>query len=141
MPKTAVSTPDAPQPVASYSQAVRKGNILQVAGQGPADPKTGVFVEGGVAEQTRQTLANVQAILRAAGATFDDVVMMRVYLTKVEDFAAMNDVYSTFVDAPFPGRTTVYVGLPEGMLVEIDALAVLDPADAAAPADSADAEA
>jgi 2-iminobutanoate/2-iminopropanoate deaminase len=126
MPKIAVSTPDAPLPVASYSQAVRKGNILQVAGQGPADPRTGAFVEGGVAEQTRQTLTNLRAILKAAGASFDDVVMMRVYLTKVEDFAAMNEVYSTFVDEPFPGRTTVYVGLPEGMLVEIDALAVLD---------------
>ena len=126
MPKIAISTPDAPMPVASYSQAVRKGNILQVAGQGPADPKTGRYVEGGVAEQTRQTMANLQAILKAAGADFDDVMMMRVYLTDVAHFAAMNEVYSTFVDAPFPGRTTVYVGLPEGMLVEIDALAVLD---------------
>ncbi len=110
MPKIAVTTADAPAPVASYSQAVRKGNILQVAGQGPVDPATGQFAGTTVAEQTRQTLLNVQAILRAAGA----------------DFAAMNEVYSTFVSAPFPARTTVYVGLPAGMLVEIDALAVLD---------------
>jgi 2-iminobutanoate/2-iminopropanoate deaminase len=129
MPKIAISTPDAPAPVASYSQAVRKGNVLQVAGQGPSDPKTGEFVEGGVAEQTRRTMANIQAILRAAGADFDDVMMMRVYLTDVEHFAAMNEVYSTFVGIPFPARTTVYVGLPEGMLVEIDALAVLDDAE------------
>lgn len=126
MPKTAINTPDAPLPVAAYSQAVRKGNILQVAGQGPTDPATGEYVLGGVGEQTRRTMLNIQAILKAAGADFDDVMMMRVYLTRAEDFAAMNEVYRTFVAAPFPGRTTVYVGLPEGMSVEIDALAVLD---------------
>ena len=130
MPKTAITTADAPAPVASYSQAVLKGNVLQVAGQGPTDPATGAFAGSTVAEQTRQTLLNVQAILRAAGADFDDVLMMRVYLTDVAHFAAMNDVYSEFVGgegvtAPFPARTTVYVGLPAGMLVEIDALAVL----------------
>ena len=126
MPKIVINTPDAPNPVAAYSQAVRKGNILQVAGQGPTDPATGEYAGTTIAEQTRQTMLNVQAILRAAGSDFDDVMMMRVYLTKFEDFAAMNEVYSTFVSAPFPGRTTVYVGLPAGMLVEIDALAVLD---------------
>jgi 2-iminobutanoate/2-iminopropanoate deaminase len=121
-----MTTPDAPAPVASYSQAVRKGNILQVAGQGPEDPTTGEFAGPGVAEQTRQALQNVQTILRAAGADFDDVMMMRVYLTDVAHFAAMNEVYTSFVTAPFPARTTVYVGLPGAMLVEIDALAVLD---------------
>jgi 2-iminobutanoate/2-iminopropanoate deaminase len=126
MPKIAISTPNAPAPVAAYSQAVRKGNILQVAGQGPTDPATGEYAGTSVAEQTRQTMLNIQAILHAAGADFDNVMMMRVYLTKVEDFAGMNEVYSTFVSAPFPGRTTVYVGLPAGMLVEIDALAVMD---------------
>lgn len=125
MPKTAIVTSDAPRPAASYSQAVRKGNILQVAGQGPTDPATGAFVPGGVAEQTRQTLANVHAILHAAGADFSDVVMMRVYLTDAAHFAAMNEVYSDFVAEPFPARTTVFVGLAPGMLVEIDALAVL----------------
>lgn len=125
MPKIAISTPDAPAPVASYSQAVRKGPILQVAGQGPGDPATGEFVPGGVAEQTRQTLRNVQAILAAAGATFDDVMMMRVYLTDAADFAAMNEVYTEFVASPYPARTTVFVGLAPGMLVEIDALAVV----------------
>jgi 2-iminobutanoate/2-iminopropanoate deaminase len=125
MPKTAIVTTDAPSPVASYAQAVRKGNILQVAGQGPADPDTGQFAGTTVASQTRQVLRNVQAILRAAGADFDDVVMMRVYLTESAHFAEMNDVYSSFVTMPYPARTTVYVGLPPGMLVEIDALAVL----------------
>jgi 2-iminobutanoate/2-iminopropanoate deaminase len=125
MPKTAIVTAEAPAPVASYSQAVLKGNILQVAGQGPVDPDTGEFAGTTVATQTRQTLRNIEAILRAAGADFDDVLMMRVYLTDSAHFAEMNDVYSTFVGTPFPARTTVYVGLPAGMLVEIDALAVL----------------
>jgi reactive intermediate/imine deaminase len=126
MPKTAIVTTDAPAPVAAYSQAVRKGNILQVAGQGPADPETGQFAGTTIAAQTRQVMRNIQAILRAAGADFDDVVMMRVYLTESAHFAGMNDVYQEFVTVPYPGRTTVYVGLPPGMLVEIDALAVLD---------------
>ena len=126
MPKTAITTSDAPVPVAAYSQAVRKGNILQVAGQGPTDPATGQFVTGGIAEQTARTLDNIVTILAAAGATFDDVLMTRVYLARAEDFAAMNEVYTRFVNEPFPARTTVYVGLPGGMLVEIDVLAVLD---------------
>jgi reactive intermediate/imine deaminase len=123
--KRAVVTPDAPKPAASYSQAVIKGGLLQVAGQGPADPATGKFVGDTVAEQTRQTLRNVQTILRAGGADFEDVIMLRVYLTKAEDFAEMNEVYSSFVSKPFPARTTVFVGLGPGMLVEIDALAVV----------------
>jgi 2-iminobutanoate/2-iminopropanoate deaminase len=125
MPKTAITTDGAPAPAASYSQAVRKGDILQVAGQVPIDPATGQLVGPGVSDQVRQALRNVQAILHAAGGDFDDVLMMRVYLTDVSHFAEMNDVYRTFVEEPFPARTTVYVGLPEGMLVEIDALAVL----------------
>jgi 2-iminobutanoate/2-iminopropanoate deaminase len=126
MPKTAITTPEAPAPVASYSQAVRAGNILQVAGQGPVDPSTGEFAGTSIGEQTRQVLANIRAILRAGGADFADVVMMRVYLSDGRDFAGMNEVYGSVIPAPFPARTTVYVGLPAGMLVEIDALAVLD---------------
>lgn len=126
MPKTAIHTTEAPEPVAAFSQGVRKGNIVQVAGQGAADPATGRFVGTTIAEQTRQTMRNIQAILHAAGSDFDDVVMLRVYLTEYEDFAGMNEAYQEFVKEPFPGRTTVYVGLPPGMLVEIDALAVLD---------------
>jgi 2-iminobutanoate/2-iminopropanoate deaminase len=126
MAKTAISTDHAPVPVAAYSQAVRVGNILQVAGQGPADPATGEFVTGGIGAQTGQALANVRAILEAAGASFDDVVMTRVYLADLADFAGMNEVYTTYVTVPYPARTTVAVGLPQGMLVEIDVLAVLE---------------
>ncbi|TLW92375.1 RidA family protein [Saccharomonospora piscinae] len=129
MSKSAVSTDAAPAPVAAYSQAVRKGNILQVAGQVGIDPATGTVADGGVAAQTRQVFANLRAVLDAAGATLDDVVMMRAYLTDTAHFAEFNDAYNELVahggEVP-PARTTVYVGLPAGLLVEIDALAVLD---------------
>ncbi|WP_024877855.1 RidA family protein [Saccharomonospora piscinae] len=129
MSKSAVSTDAAPAPVAAYSQAVRKGNILQVAGQVGIDPATGTVADGGVAAQTRQVFANLRAVLDAAGATLDDVVMMRAYLTDTAHFAEFNEVYNELVahggEVP-PARTTVYVGLPAGLLVEIDALAVLD---------------
>jgi 2-iminobutanoate/2-iminopropanoate deaminase len=123
--KIAIRTDKAPSPSADYSQGVMKGGILQVAGQGPADPATGEFAGTTVGEQTRQTMRNVQAILQEAGASFDDVVMMRVYLTDKDHFAEMNAVYSEFVTEPFPARTTIFVGLGKGMLVEIDALAVV----------------
>jgi 2-iminobutanoate/2-iminopropanoate deaminase len=126
MAKTAISTDLAPPPVAAYSQAVRSGNVVQVAGQGPGHPATGQLVAGGIAEQTRRTLDNVAAILEAAGLSFDDVVMTRIYLADLADFAAMNEVYTTYVSQPYPARTTVGVSLPPGMLIEIDALAVVD---------------
>ncbi|WP_197321483.1 Rid family detoxifying hydrolase [Saccharomonospora sp. NB11] len=123
--REAISTSEAPAPVAAYSQAVRKGNILQVAGQVGVDPATGEAVAGGVAGQTRQVFANLRAVLRAAGADLDDVVMMRAYLTDTAHFAEFNETYNALVSEPYPARTTVYVGLPGKLLVEIDALAVL----------------
>jgi reactive intermediate/imine deaminase len=130
--KTAVSTTDAPAPMPVYSQGVRKGNILQVSGQGSVDPATGEFVStGDVKGQTTRVLQNVEAILTAGGGSFDDVVMMRVYLTTRDDFAAMNEAYAEYLSTRtpsgvLPSRTTVFTGLPrEDMLVEIDALAVL----------------
>lgn len=130
--KTAVSTDAAPAPAHTFSQGVRKGPILQVSGQGPVDPATGQYLyPGDVKAQTTRTLRNVAAIVAAGGASFDDVVMLRVYLTKREDFAAMNEAYGEFVaehvtDGVLPCRTTVFTGLPrEEMLVEIDAQAVV----------------
>lgn len=129
--RTAVTTTDAPAPAHTFSQGVRRGPFVQVSGQGPVDPSTNEYLfPGDVAAQTTRTLQNVEAILTAAGATFDDVMMLRVYLTTRDDFAAMNDAYGAYV-APrcasgvLPSRTTVFTGLPrEEMLVEIDALAV-----------------
>jgi 2-iminobutanoate/2-iminopropanoate deaminase len=125
MSKQEITTPRAPKPAASYSQAVRKGNLLALAGQVGIDPATRTLAGDGVAGQTRQALANLGEVLGAAGSSFADVVMVRVYLTTPEHFPAMNEVYEQFVTAPFPARTTVFVGLPEAMLVEVDALAVL----------------
>jgi 2-iminobutanoate/2-iminopropanoate deaminase len=126
MAKVAISTENAPKPAAAYSPGSRKGNILQVAGQVAFDPKTGEVVGTTVGEQARQVFANVGAVLEAAGSSFDDVVMVRVYLTDTAHFAEFNEVYNQLVKEPYAARTTVYVGLPEGLLVEIDALAVLD---------------
>ncbi|GAB6939302.1 RidA family protein [Isoptericola variabilis] len=130
-PKTAISTDQAPAPAHTFHQGVRVGNLLQVSGQGPVDPATNEYLyPGDVAAQTTRTLQNVEAIVKAGGGTMADVVMLRVYLTTRDDFAAMNDAYGAFLterlgpDAVLPSRTTVMVGLPrEEMLVEIDALA------------------
>ncbi|WNV89453.1 Rid family detoxifying hydrolase [Umezawaea sp. Da 62-37] len=125
MPKIEIKTESAPRPIAKFSQGVRKGNVLQVAGQVAFDAETGSVVGTTVKEQTAQTLRNVGAVLEAAGASFDDVVMLRVYLTDTAHFGEMNDAYGEFMTEPYSARTTVYVGLPAGLLVEIDALAVL----------------
>lgn len=128
MARTVVTTSEAPTPAAGIplSQGVRKGNTIQVSGQTAVHPETSKPVEGGVAEQTEQALRNVFAILRAGGAGPEDVLMLRVYLTDVAHFTEMNETYARVVGEPFPARTTVYVGLPPGLLVEVDALAVVD---------------
>ncbi|KRC46720.1 reactive intermediate/imine deaminase [Leifsonia sp. Root227] len=130
--RTAIVTSDAPAPAHTFSQGVQRGPFLQVSGQGPVDPATNEYLfPDDVAAQTTRTLQNVEAILAAGGATFDDVMMLRVYLTKREDFAIMNEAYGAFVtprvaSGVLPARTTVFTGLPRAeMLVEIDALAVL----------------
>lgn len=117
-------TSEAPTPVGPYSQSARIGSLVAAAGQGGFD-RNGELVAGGVAEQTSQTLANVEAVLRANGASLRNAIRIGVFLTEVEDFAEMNRVYGETLAEPFPARTTVYVGLPDGMRVEIDALAVV----------------
>lgn len=126
MTKVAVSTDRAPKPPANFAQGSRKGNLLQVAGQVAFDPETGKVAGDTVTEQTRQTFRNIEAVLAAAGSSFDDVIMVRVYLTDTAHFAEFNEAYNALVKEPYPARTTVYVGLPEGFLLEVDALAVLD---------------
>ncbi|ORT61099.1 RidA family protein [Streptomyces sp. CB03238] len=131
-PKTAITPATHTAPPARFSHGVRKGNILQVAGQVgflPAVEGQPPTVAGPtLREQTLQTLANVEAVLKEGGASWDDVMMMRVYLTDTAHFAEMNDIYNAYfadLTAVPAARTTVYVGLPAGLLIEIDALAVL----------------
>jgi 2-iminobutanoate/2-iminopropanoate deaminase len=117
-------TNEAPAPLGPYSQSARIGSLVAAAGQGGFD-RSGKLVDGDVSAQTRQALVNVEAVLRANGASLQEVIRVGVFLTEVEDFADMNRVYSEIFAEPFPARTTVYVGLPAGMRIEIDALAVV----------------
>ncbi|MFF8596706.1 RidA family protein [Streptomyces sp. NPDC015220] len=125
MTRTVITTENAPALPAPLSQGIRKGPVLQVSGQLPFDPDTGEVVGTTVAEQTARTLRNVIAVLEAAGAGLEDVVMLRVHLTDPAHLPELNEAYAATVGAPFPARTTVYTRLPPGLLVEIDALAVL----------------
>jgi len=118
-------TDRAPAPVAAYSQACGSGPILSVAGQVGIDPRIGGIVEGGAGPQTEQALRNLDSVLTAAGASLDDVIRMDCYLTTADHLAAFNEVYAGWFPAPAPpARTTVIVGLADGLLVEVTALAV-----------------
>ena len=122
--RTPVYTEKAAKPLGCYSQAIKAGDFVFVAGQGPVDPQ-GNIVEGDVREQTRYTLNNIKNILEAAGATIHDVVRCGVFLTDMANFQAMNEVYRDFFgpDSP-PARTTVGVAMPR-IQVEIDAIAYI----------------
>ena len=109
-------------PKAPYSPVVISGDHVFTAGQVGFD-ETGELVPGGIAEQTRQALENVRNCLRAAGCELADVVKVTAFLADLVEFAAYNDVYRGYFDAPYPARTTVQAGLPAGLLVEIEAVA------------------
>jgi 2-iminobutanoate/2-iminopropanoate deaminase len=122
--KKVISTTKAPSAIGPYSQAIQVGNLVYTSGQLPIDPSTGSFPDGGIKEQTRQSLLNIQSILQEAGLTMDNVVKTLVFLADMNDFAEMNSVYSEFFKAPFPARSAVAVKtLPKGALVEIEAVA------------------
>lgn len=123
--RTVVRTSSAPGAVGPYSQAIAAGGLVWASGQIALDPATGALVEGGIEEQTKQALLNLQAVLEASGSGLDRVVRATVYLTDLEDFEAMNRVYSTFFAEAPPARVCVEVSaLPRGGLVEIDAVAL-----------------
>lgn len=128
MQRTEISTTDAPTPKGTYSQALRVGDLIFTSGFGPHDPATGEVVGKGVQEQTRQTLHNVDAALRAAGSSLRMAVKTTIHLADLDDFAEFDEVYRSSVTAPYPVRTTVGATLP-GILVEIDAVAVATEAD------------
>ena len=119
-----VQTKDAPSAIGPYSQGVIAGGFLFTAGQIALDPATGQVVTGDVSAQAMRVLANLTAVLAAAGATWNDVVKTTVFLQDMADFAKVNEVYSAALGDARPARTTVQVaGLPRGVLVEIDAVA------------------
>ena len=122
--KKVISTTKAPSAIGPYSQAIQVGNIVYTSGQIPIDPTTGVFVEGGIKEQTRQSLLNVKAILEEAGLTMANVVKTTVFMADMNDFADMNAVYAEFFTEPYPARSAAAVNtLPKGALVEIEVVA------------------
>lgn len=122
--KKVISTPKAPAAIGPYSQAIQVGNLIYTSGQIPIDPATGQLVEGGVKEQTRQSLNNIQAILQEAGLTMASVVKTTVFMADMADFAEMNSVYAEFFIEPSPARSAVAVKtLPKNALVEIEVVA------------------
>lgn len=126
MSKQIISTKEAPAAIGPYSQAVRVGDFVFVSGQIPLDPVTGEMETGDIEAQTRLVMKNLGAVLKAAGARFEDVVRSTIYLTDLGDFAKVNAIYgSHFSDQP-PARATVQVSaLPRGAKVEIDVIAHL----------------
>ena len=119
-----ISTKKAPAAIGPYSQAIRVGNLAYTSGQIPIDPATGAFAEGGIKEQTRQSLNNVKAILEEEGLAMDNVVKTTVFMADMGDFAEMNGVYAEFFTEPYPARSAVAVKtLPKGALVEIEVIA------------------
>jgi len=120
----AIATKNAPAAIGPYSQAIEAGGFVYCSGQLPIIPTTGQFPEGGIKEQTRQSLLNAQAILNEAGLSLANVVKTTVLLADIADFAAMNEVYAEMFKAPFPARSAFAVrDLPKGALVEIECIA------------------
>ena len=131
--KKVIATANAPKAIGPYSQAIEAGNMLFISGhnmlfisgQIPVDPATGKVVEGGISAQTEQSLKNIKGILEEAGYTFDNIVKCTCFLSTMDDFAAMNEVYAKYFTANPPARAAFAVQkLPMGVLVEIEAIAV-----------------
>ena len=122
-----ISTKKAPAAIGPYSQAIQVGNLVYTSGQIPIDPATGAFAEGGIKEQTRQSLTNVKAILEEAGLSLNNVVKTTVFMADMNDFADMNSVYAEFFTEPYPARSAVAVKtLPKGAMVEIEVVAAIE---------------
>ena len=122
-----ISTKKAPAAIGPYSQAIQIGNLVYTSGQIPIDPATGTFVEGGIKEQTRQSLTNVKAILEEAGLSMANVIKTTVFMADMNDFADMNAVYAEFFTEPYPARSAVAAkSLPKSALVEIEVVATIE---------------
>lgn len=120
-----IETERAPQAIGPYSQAVRANGLLFVSGQIPLDPATMEVVDGGVEAQTRQVLANLRAVLEAAGSSFDQVVRTTIFLSDLADFATVNAIYAEAFGSTRPARSTIQAArLPRDVRIEIDAIAL-----------------
>ncbi len=125
MARETVNSPQAPKAVGPYAHAVWAGDLLYLSGQTPLDPSTGKLVEGDITNQAQQVFNNLEAVLKAAGLTMGQVVKCNVFLTTMANFPALNAVYQTRFQAPYPARSTVAVaGLPLNALVEIEMIAL-----------------
>ena len=123
----AIATQNAPAAIGPYSQAIQAGNTVYVSGQLGIDPSNGNFAEGGTDAQARQSLTNISNILKEAGLSMKNVVKVTVLLADINDFAAVNEIYKDFFEAPFPARSAFAVAaLPKGGKIEIEAIAVSD---------------
>jgi 2-iminobutanoate/2-iminopropanoate deaminase len=126
MIRETISTDKAPKAIGPYEQAIKIGDFVYTAGQIPLDPQTGNLIAGTIAEQTRQVLENLKAVLEAAGSSLDKVIKATVFLKNMADFAALNEVYGEYLGKAKPARSTVAVAdLPRGALVEIDLIAII----------------
>ena len=126
MPRIAIHSDQAPSAIGPYSQAVRMGNTVYFSGQVPLDPAKGELVQGDIATQTRRVFDNLKAVCTAAGASFDDIARVGIYLIDLKDFSEVNAVMAEYFAAPYPARSTIEVkGLPRGARVEIDAVMVI----------------
>jgi reactive intermediate/imine deaminase len=126
MKKISINSKNAPEAIGPYSQAIRKGNIVFLSGQIPLDPKTMELVEG-IEAQINQVFENLNQVIKAAGASFDDVAKLNIYLTDLSHFALVNEIMKTYFIEPFPARAAIGVAsLPKGSLVEADGFLVLE---------------
>ena len=119
-----INTNKAPKAIGPYSQAIEANRLVITSGQLPIDPATGEFAPGGIKEQTRQSLTNAKAILEEAGISMANVMKTTVFLSDMNNFAAMNEVYAEFFSEPFPARSAIAVKtLPKNALVEVECIA------------------
>lgn len=125
MNRNPIHSDSAPKAIGPYSQAVRAGNTLYLSGQIPLDPATGEMVAGDIAAQATRIFENLKAVLAAAGASFDEVVRVAIYMTDLGHFAAVNETMKKYFREPYPARSTIGVAaLPRGAAVEVDVIAV-----------------
>jgi 2-iminobutanoate/2-iminopropanoate deaminase len=124
MSRQGISTTGAPAAVGPYSQAIAMGGLLFTAGQVALDPSSGALVDGGIEPQTERVMANLTAVLDAAGCTWADVLKTTIFLTDIADFTTVNEIYGRYVSDPPPARSTIGVAaLPKGARIEIELVA------------------